>query len=45
MRNWKNKEFVFGKKAMADIWAGQVSKKVHFTIFYVFADWILKYFF
>ena len=30
---------------MADIWAGQVSKRVVFSIFYVFADWILNYFF
>ena len=30
---------------MADIWAGQVSKRVLFSIFYVFADWIFNYFF
>ena len=31
---------------MADIWAGQVSAKgVLFSIFYVFADWVLNYFF
>ena len=30
---------------MADIWAGRVFKTVLFSIFYVFADWILNYFF
>ena len=30
---------------MADIWAGQLSKGVLFSIFYVFADWVLNYFF